>query len=215
MARKRNGHVSSVGIVTTTYVDSVMAGTDAAIVPRLIDFYGGGTPVLDVTYGAGRFWRTTVPQGLITLDLLPGAGLQANHRHLPLKNGVVGTIIYDPPHLRRAVRPNDPNAWRQSVQWIYNLASWDADYRPFLYEARRVLRPGGVVIAKIGDELLRWPWGHVDFITRAHDAGLIPWDIVVKMRHPSIRNPTQRQLRARRRHCFYIILKKKTSRRED
>jgi SAM-dependent methyltransferase len=107
----------------------------------------------------------------------------------------------------RNISINDPDRFRQSINALYNLSSWDGTFYATIIEIARVLRPGGVLIVKIADELLRWPWNHVQVIEDCKQARLFPWDIVIKFRHPSIRNTTQRQLRARRRHCFYIIAK--------
>ncbi len=189
------------------FVDSVIPGVDATIVPALVEFYKGGEPVVDTTYGKGRFWKKTRPEGLLAFDLLGGEGVTAaDHRHLPLEDASVGTLVYDPPHLRRKVAVGDSKA---SVNHIYNLASWDGNFRPFLEEAVRLLKTDGVLIAKLADELTSGLlWNHARFLVDARAVGLTPFDLVIKARHPSIRNPAQKQWRARRRHCFFVICKK-------
>jgi len=182
---------------------------DADFINELIEFYKGGEPVVDATYGAGRFWSKARPDSLITIDIDPDSevDLHIDHRKMDqhLEAGSIGTIIYDPPHVKRNVKKSDV---RQSVQAMYNLPTWDGDFEPFLRAAMVVLRPGGVVIAKVGDEVSRPPWNDVRFLNTAAEVGFVPFDRIVKFRHPSIRNPAQKQHRARKRHCFFIILTK-------
>ncbi len=192
------------------YVDSVMSGTDADIVPRLVEFYHGGDPVLDVTFGAGRFWRKTQPPSLISLDHLADADILGDNRQLPIRTESIGTLVYDPPHIRSG-RPNsDPQIHDGGIAPRYRTG-WvgaESDFEPFLREAVRVLHPKGILIAKLADELLRWPWNHVQLICQAQEVGLRPFDLIIKKRHPSIRNTKQKQWRARRRHCFYVVCKR-------
>jgi hypothetical protein len=187
------------------YVDSVMVGQDSEIVPALCEFYGGDR-ILDCTYGAGRFWRKHRPEGLVTSDLLSGADYRADFTFLPFASGFFDIVVFDPPHIRRNLRMDD---LRQSVYAFYNLSETPRTYVPALKELWRVIVPGGVIIAKIADEYMRPPpWNHVRLLEEGVEVGWKPFDLIVKMRQPSIRNTSQRQHRARRRHCFFLVMKK-------
>jgi len=177
-----------------------MPGPDSTLVPHMLEYYQAKSPIVDFTYGKGRFWQSHRPAGLITMDLLPAANIQADNRHTPLRNGSAGTVIYDPPHIERE---NEG-----SVHGIYNLAAWDGDFSASLLEAWRVLKPGGLVIAKIGDNLTEVPWNDQRFLADALAIGFTPYDRVIKSRHLSVRNPEQGQYRARKKHCFFLILRK-------
>ena len=77
-----------------------------------------------------------------------------------------------------------------------------------LKNMRASLKPGGVIRCKIADELSRGLWHHCNFVMQCMAAGLKPWDMIMKLRHLSVINPEQKRHRARRRHCFWICVKK-------
>lgn len=54
-------------------------------------------PVLDATYGEGKFWTEFRPQSLTTNDLYKPADLNCDFRTLPLKDRSFQTVVYDPP----------------------------------------------------------------------------------------------------------------------
>jgi len=195
------------------HIDSIIPGQDSDIVPALLDFYHCRGPVVDLTFGAGRFWSKKRPPGLVGMDIAAGTkgekgslfhgakgDIRGDYRAMPFKDGSVGTAIWDPPHFWRA-----SNKGRASVYGMYNIESFDGMFDAVAQEATRVLRPGGIMLAKLADELSRGRWNHCKFAAKAKFHGLEPFDLVIKLRHPSIRNPSQRQHRARRRHCFFVV----------
>lgn len=189
------------------YLDSVMDGTDADLVPLMTSFYAPtAITVLDVTYGKGRFWKKSRPQGLITVDLLPGADFQVDNRCMPFPDGMFDVIVYDPPQVNRSVEVGEN---RKSVMALYNLVSWDGTFVDTLRECYRVASPEATRIVKMADELSRpGPWHHVRLISEAEQVGWQPFDMLVKRRQLSIRNPAQQRHRARKRHCWFIVFKK-------
>jgi SAM-dependent methyltransferase len=186
--------------------DSVVEGSDADWFPGAVRFYTGLSDplVLDVTWGAGRFWQKNEGLRVVGLDILPSAEVQADHHQLPICPESVDVVVYDPPHILRNV---DVGEFRQSVHHLYNLALAPNTCR-FFYEAARVLHPGGVVIAKLSDEVSKGRWLTIDAFHAAKDAGLTPFDVVIKKRGRAIINRSQKQHRARKCHCFYWIYKK-------
>jgi len=181
-----------------TYIDSIMSGSDASIIPALVRFYLKKEQplILDATYGKGRFWFKSDFRFLTGMD----------NRHTSFANESFEAIVYDPPHIYRKVEVDD---LRQSVIAFYNLPTAQQGHRPFLEEAMRLLKPGGFVIAKISDEVAgKGLWNHVVLLNTAIDVGFLPFDFIIKHRHRSIRNPAQQRHRARKCHCFYVILKK-------
>lgn len=55
--------------------------------------------VADVTYNTGKFWREFRPPGLLAFDLDPRFGVTvADCRHLPLEDGSVDAVVFDPPY---------------------------------------------------------------------------------------------------------------------
>ena len=176
------------------YIDSIMKGTDATITPALISFYTklDQPAILDATYGKGRFWLKSNFINLIGIDidknLLHGRRLQ--HKLLTMDNTAMtfapatfDIVVYDPPHFKRKLTVDDN---KLSVLAYYNLQKCPSSHLPFLLEAKRVLKPGGLLLAKIADELMKLPWNHITFIDELIQAGLIPFDFVIKHRQPSI-----------------------------
>lgn len=199
------------------YIDSIMKGTDALLIPALIRFYTKNEQpdILDATYGKGRFWIKSHFEKLIGIDIDPaleqgkrydGKLLIMDNTNTTFNPASFDIVIYDPPHFKRKLTVNDK---RKSVLCYYNLQTAPSSHLPFLLEALRLLRPGGLLIAKIADELKSLPWNHITFLNQAVEAGFTPFDFVTKHRQPSIRNPAQQQWRARKCHCFYIVVKKR------
>ena len=188
-----------------TYVDSVMQGRDQEIVPALVHFYAGESPlVLDTTYGEGRFWQRHRPPNLVGADLL-GADVTADFNALPFLPAIFDVVVFDPPHIIRKVGYRDT---KQSVHAIYNLSAFSGGFSRALEEAYRVTSPGGVLICKVSDEVSKHGWAHVRLVQQGEEAGWVPYDFIVKLRHPSIRNTSQQQHRARKRHSFFVVFKK-------
>ena len=190
--------------------DSVVEGSDATWFPGAVRFYSelSDPLVLDVTWGAGRFWRKNDGLRVVGLDILPLAEIQADHHNLPIRTESVDVVVYDPPHVLRNVRPGDINARRQSVHYLYNDLSKPPDMPKLFVEAARILKPGGVVLAKLADEIHKQRWLTIDAFHAARDAGLQPFDVVIKRRGRAIINRKQKQHRARKCHCFYWVYKK-------
>ena len=55
---------------------------------------------------------------------------------------------------------------------------------PFLAQAKRVLKPGGLFLAKISDlgNGHRAKWSHCDFMGKANEAGFAVCDLIVNVR---------------------------------
>ncbi len=84
---------------------------------------------------------------------------------------------------------------------------------PFLREAKRVLRPDGLVFAKIKDYVHnhRYRWMHLFFVGGCKKVGLTPCDLVIK-RDPCGGNLKSGRWKnahhARNVHCYWIIVRK-------
>lgn len=186
---------------------------DHDILPEFIKFYNVEPPILDLTFGQGRFWKKQRPDSLIGIDLFAGVkkdgklaakgDVRADFRSLPFRNRKFGGIIYDPPHVKRNETPG------HSVYNFYNTQSWDRTFSHALSEMWRCLRPDGTVIAKLANEKSRKGGWHIfTFKEEAEQQGFALFDLGMKLRGPSIRNPTQKQHRLRKCHSFFMILKK-------
>jgi len=145
---------------------------------------------------------------------------------MPFEANSFDVIVFDPPHF--------PNAGGSALSLSgsakpyrhhYGLADAgdigrDGDdisglFVPFLREAARVLRPSGLVFAKIKDFVHnhRYQWQHVMFIEAARTVGLTPCDLLVKA-DPAGGNLQsgrwQQAMHLRNAHCFWIVVRNST-----
>lgn len=84
-------------------------------------------------------------------------------------------------------------------------------YPPFLQQALRVLKPEGLLLAKITDMVNnhRSRWAHCDFMRMAEEAGFTVCDMIIKVRNgPMMSTKWKRAHHARKRHCFWIVCRK-------
>lgn len=196
---------------------SVWEGNDADLLECLFSFYPSidVEPILDATHNVGRFWRGSTRE-VVSMDIDP--------RHEPMilgdnrvMDGVpdahYGIVVYDPPHVGPQGR--DKSSKRFDIDFGATMPcgageGWTLSYLypPFLEQAKRVLKPDGLLLAKITDMVNnhRSRWAHVDFMQMAEDAGFTVCDLIVKVRKgPMMSNKWKAAHHARKRHCFWII----------
>jgi hypothetical protein len=80
-----------------------------------------------------------------------------------------------------------------------------------LREAYRVLQPEGILFCKITDYIHnhRHQWAHIEMVLAASEVGFCPCDCIVKLRKGPIVDPKwKRAHHARRRHCYWLVLRK-------
>ncbi len=197
---------------------SIWEGTDADLLERLLSFYPRSAPqrILDATVNGGRFWRGS-RRPVVGMDL------QAKHRpmvvgdnsRLPFRPGCFDVVVYDPPHIPNhgPDRSKDFNTrfglgLRSSKE---NGYSFSHTYPPFLREAHYVLKPEGILLAKITDYIHdhQYQWAHVDFVHAARAAGFRPCDCIIKIRKGPIIDPKWKVAHhSRRQHCYWLVFRK-------
>ena len=124
-----------------------------------------------------------------------------------------GAVVYDPPHVGPQGR--DKSKKRFDVDFGATVEcgkqhDWNLSYLypPFLQQAKRVLKPNGLLLAKITDMVNnhKSKWPHVDFMRMAEKAGFTVCDLIVKVRSgPMVSNKWKVAHHARKRHCFWIV----------
>jgi len=166
--------------VITSYepISSVWQRGDPELIEVMLSFYPKikPEPILDATYNAGRFW-TGSKRRVDSMDIDP--------RHRPkflvdnrLMTGVpsqrYGVVVYDPPHVGPQGR--DKSVKRFDVDFGATMEcgkehGWSLSYLypPFLKQAKRVLKPEGLLLAKITDMVNshKSRWAHCDFMRMA------------------------------------------------
>ena len=197
---------------------SVWEGDDAALLERMLSFYPRSEPrlILDATVNVGRFWRGSA-RPVIGLDIEPRyrPTVVGDNRAMPFKDGVFDVVVYDPPHVPNQGRDRQKDfnhrfglGLKASATQGYNFAHL---YWPFVAEAYRVLKPEGLLLAKITDYVHnhRYQWAHLDVIAAAVAAGFCPCDCIIKVRRGPIIDPKWREAHhSRRQHCYWLVFRK-------
>jgi SAM-dependent methyltransferase len=199
---------------------SIVNGRDKDVIPLLLQVHAPEAPrILDATHNRGVMWKG-LPYAVTSLDIAAEyePDCVADCRAMPLADASFDVIAFDPPHLPAAVA----TAGSSGIQRTQYGLTQHGDYRqgdnvsplfvPFLHEARRVLSPGGIVIAKLSDFVHnhRYQWSHVDFINAASAVGMTPCDVIIKA-DPCASNlkssKWQNVRHFRRAHCYWIVVR--------
>lgn len=201
---------------------SVLYGKDHTAIDMLIEIHAETlTPkILDCTYNTGKMWKGSQFSPIKTdIDTSLKTDVVSDYTAMPFKGGSFDVIVFDPPHLPNAVdSSNSSGIWRDK----YGLKKDVNEYRngdnisdifiPFLTEAKRVLCPGGIVLAKIADIIHnhRYQWQHVDFINAARDLGMTPCDMLVKTSAASGNLKSSKWMNVyhlKRSHSYWIVVR--------
>lgn len=198
-------------------ISSVWTGTDAALLEQMLHFYPviDPDPILDATYNTGRIWRGS-NRNVTSMDIDPkyGTNIVADNRLMPgVEDDSYAVVVYDPPHVGPQGR--DKSSKRFDVDFGATVPcgkqhDWSLSYLypPFLSQAKRVLMPDGILLAKITDIVNnhRQRWAHCDFMAMAEKAGFVVCDLIVKVRNgPMLSTKWKNAHHARKRHCFWIV----------
>jgi SAM-dependent methyltransferase len=199
-------------------LSSVSDESDARLIERLLDFYPRRRPeaILDATANTRKFWAgTTRPVTFLDIDPKYHPDVVGDFRAMPFGDGSFDVVVFDPPHV-----PNQGRDQQKDFRDRFGLGeksgaatgySLSHLYPPFCAEAYRVLRPEGIVLAKIADYVHNHQahWAHVDFLAAAEAAGFTNCDLIVKVRKGPIVDPKwKRAHHARRRHSYWLICRK-------
>ena len=204
-------------------ISSVWEGTDAALLETMMGFYASidPEPILDSTYNHGRFWKGS-ERCVVSMDIDPKydpmvVGDNREMRGVP--DDFFGVVVYDPPHVGPQGRDKSCKRFDEDFGATMECGKdqdWTLSYLypPFLEQAKRVLKPEGLLFAKITDMVNnhRSRWAHVDFMRMADEAGFTVCDLIVKVRTgPMVSTKWRNAHHARKRHCFWIICRNGTS----
>jgi hypothetical protein len=204
-------------------ISSVWEGTDGELLEAMFSFYASidPEPILDSTYNAGRFWKGS-RRRVISMDIDPGYKptiVGDNRKMTGVPSAHFGTVVYDPPH----VGPQGRDKSRKKFDVDFGATvecgkeqNWNLSYLypPFLRQAKRVLKPDGLLLAKITDMVNnhRSKWAHCDFMRMAEEVGFAVCDLIVKIRNgPMLSDKWKEAHHARKRHCFWIVCRNSVS----
>ncbi len=213
----RNDALLSNGAARYQPLSSVWEGSDGELLEAMLSFYPciNPEPILDATYNTGRFWKGS-SRDVWSMDIDPKyePRIVGDNRIMEgVPSQMFGTVVYDPPHVGPQGR--DKSVKRFDVDFGATMEcgkqhDWTLSYLypPFLEQAKRVLKPDGLLLTKITDMVNshKSRWAHCDFMRMAEAAGFTVCDLIVKIRRgPMMSNKWKEAHHARKRHCFWIV----------
>jgi len=196
----------------------VLKGKDPEALKILLEVHAVADPViLDCTYNKGKMWEGLDYKPL-RMDIDPSFELDvvADFCSMPFADSSFDVICFDPPHLpTHAASKGSSGIWKKRYGITADDKLREADhvcalFKPFLVEARRTLRPGGVVLAKLSDIVHnhKYQWQQVEFVNAVRDVGMTPCDMLIKC-DPLAGNlkssKWENVMHLRKAHCYWIV----------
>lgn len=174
-------------------------------------------PVLDATYGEGKWWTLHRPPSLVANDLDPAKGdVHHDFRDLPYDPESFGTVALDPPYKLTGTATRDGH--HGALNDSFGVRGRYADHTPDVVrgwyfdgiaEAARILRRRGHALVKCQDQISSGRyWEQTRWVSEAADkAGLTLVDklfVLSGRAQPSGR----RQVHARNGYSTLVVLRK-------
>ena len=201
-------------------LQSVMMARDPEVLEAAFRFYAPAAQrIVDCTANRRKMWKGVSVSGVQFMDIDPEVNpdIVADFRAMPFANDEIDVLIFDPPHLpSAAASPLSHSGMVRDygLAWASAGSSIGHFFPPFLAEAARVLKPDGLIFAKLKDFVHNhaYQWTLADFVAAVRaQPGLTACDLIIK-RDPCGGNLTssrwQKAHHARNVHCWWVIIRK-------
>lgn len=183
---------------------------------------------LDCTYNTGKMWKSfnfkDTGVKLDTMDIDPNskAFFIEDFMEMPsIPDNKYDFLVFDPPHLP-GVSEGSSKIYAKEYGIIGPTKGREKEnvsgmFRPFLLQAKRVLKKDGIILVKICDLIQgrKYQWQHVDLINIARDLDIVACDMAIKSRSGSIiSSKWKNQYHLRKSHSYWIVLRLKGCQRK-
>jgi len=201
-----------------TLVKSVYDDQDE-LLAAMVGLHSSGTVECDPTFGRGLFYRYALEPPRLRFDLAPRCPgtVAADVQRLPLRDGAVGSVMFDPPFLDGAFtarRRNSTMAKKYSAVagGVKDLLLF---YEKGLKEIYRILKPRGTLYFKCQDIVdgRGNTFVHVTIHDMAQVVGFRPRDLFILLaKSRPIQYNLYKQVHARKYHCYFWVFEKRKCR---
>lgn len=193
-------------------VGSVISGSNADLVAAVAPLYLSGS-VLDVTYGAGKWWTRFQPEQFTFHDLHKVDGV--DFRDLPHTDGSFDAVCFDPPYVASGSVSHEAASEFRGRYGIDHESSYGGEGELFdlildgLAECARVTRRWLLVKCMEFTSSRRFHDVPTLVKNNAAACGLMFWDQIVHHTGPGLGGHNTRvQIRARRTHSYLLVFAK-------
>lgn len=173
----------------------------------------------DPTYCIGSFYKNTgISTPRLKFDIEPQLKdvVQADCRSLPLEDGSLDCIMFDPPFLATKGASLEKDDTSNKINKWYGVYDNEKElhrmYVDSMAEFYRVLRRDGVLIFKCQDKMnsRRQYYSHIFIQNEAVKLGFYPEDLFILLAKQRIMANWQvaKQKHARKYHCYFWVFRK-------
>jgi methylase of polypeptide subunit release factors len=190
-------------------------GTNADLFPDVLTMWAKpGDCILDLTYGKGVFWRKIDRSAICvtTNDLVEPADHAYDLRQTEFPDNSFDVVVFDPPYMHTSgtVKESIAKCYNTNSSAVFkNQKDVDAFFVAGAAEAKRILKPKGILIVKCQDtiESAQPKWTHVK-IMQMDGFKCEDLFILVQTTTPAMSGRWTKQYHARKNHSYFIVLRK-------
>lgn len=194
---------------------------EGEILQNIMKLYSPEGFEVDPCYSIGNFYkRFPIPQPKYKFDINPQTEdtVKASAEKLPFEDGIVKSIIFDPPFLagENQEKKNSGIICTRFGQFKYIPILWEW-YDECLQEFYRILKDGGVLVIKCQDTVSssKQYLSHCTIMNFAVSYGFYPKDLFILLaKSRIIGGRHHKQQHSRKFHCYYMVFFKETNKVE-
>lgn len=195
-----------------SYVLTAKVGNNAALFADILRIYvPPRSKVLDMTWGRGNFWKDIDVETyrLVTNDIVTEADMHEDFRSMSLPDRSFDCVVLDPPYALHGKGAPIKASISSPYQLNAALTPTSARevrqvYRAGISEARRLLKPNGILIIKCQDQIESGKQQYIHaYLLKL--AGFVSEDlfVLVQTQTPAMRHTYQKH--ARKNHSYFIV----------